>query len=376
MKFFDVYNKMNLHLVKGQGNTVFAKDGTRYTDFYGGHAVISVGHGHPYYIERMKKQLERLAYYSNAVFIDEQESLAATLSEFIKEPLSQLFMVNSGAEAIENAVKLASFITKKKKIVSFKGGFHGRTSLAVQITDQVGLCSGVNEGLESSKIPFNDFEAAEEAIDQGVAAVVIEAIQGVGGCRQPTPQFLEFLRARCSNVNALLIFDEIQSGCGRTGEFFSFSHHGVKADIVTMAKGIGNGFPVGAVVIDKSIEAVKGSLGTTFGGNQMACTAFQSVLEIIKQEDLMVKAGQLGTFLNQELSKIKGISSVLGRGLMVGFELEPDKDAAKLRSRLLTEGQFITGYSPATNTIRLLPPLTITQHEIEKFLHKTEELLL
>lgn len=376
MKFFDVYQKMNLRLVGGQGTKVTSDDGTTYTDFYGGHAVISVGHSHPKLVKALTSQLSKLAYYSNAVQMKEQDELASTLERFCPPYLSQIFLVNSGSEAVENALKLAAFETGRSKIISFEGSFHGRTSLSVQVTDNPNLCSPVNTDCNVVHLPLNDENALSEHLDADTAAVIIEGIQGVGGCREASTGFLKAIERHCKDKGALLILDEIQSGCARTGHLHAYEHHGIIPDLVTTAKGIGGGFPVGAVLIHEKIPAKQGSLGTTFGGNPMACVAMKTVFEIIEEENLMSKAKELGSYLIKELEGISGISAVYGRGLMIGFELEKSKDLSRFRSRLLNEGHFITGFSPKTETVRLLPPLNIEKKEIDRFLEKTEELLL
>jgi len=368
MQPFNVYQQYDLAFEKGDGLKLWDQSGDEYLDFYGGHAVISIGHGHPRYVERLNNQLSALGYYSNAVKIPIQFELAEKLGNVCGMKNHQLFLVNSGAEAVENAIKLASFVTNKKKVVAFNGGFHGRTSLAVQATDGAKLRAPINESPHVVHIPLNDTLKLEETVCEQTACVIIEGIQGVGGLRQPTSEFWVALETHCKKVGALLIADEIQSGCGRTGKYFAFQKHGVTPDIVTLAKGIGNGFPVGAIIISDKIEPIKGQLGTTYGGNPLACAAALSVLETLENESLLEKVAKKSEKIQLGLEKIAGIKKIWGEGLMLGFDLNDDLDLSSFRNKLLYDGKIITGYSPSTKTVRLLPPLTVSSEEIDQLL--------
>lgn len=372
MKPFEVYQLYNIEITRGSGTYVFDTEGRRYLDMYGGHAVISVGHTHPHYTEALGKQLGRLGFYSNSVRNSLQEKLSLKLELMSGYDEYSFFMCNSGAEANENAIKLASFHTGRRKIIAFEGAFHGRTSGALAATANESLSSPFNlAGRNCTFIKRWDAETLEKELSSGeYAAVIIEGIQGVAGIIMPPAEFMKELRELCNMTGTLLILDEIQSGCGRTGKFFAHSHAGIKADLVTVAKGLGNGFPIGGVLISPEIKAVKGMLGTTFGGNHLACTAAIAVLEIIGNEDLMQNACRTGSMILDGLIGIGGISNLRGQGLMIGFESE-DPD---LRSRLLFEKGIFTG-AAGKGTIRLLPPLTLSTEDAEYFIASVKSLL-
>jgi acetylornithine/N-succinyldiaminopimelate aminotransferase len=365
MKLFDVYPLLPVTPVRASGCTVWDENEIPYLDMYGGHAVISVGHSHPRYVELISAQLQKLAFYSNSVINPLQEELAYKLGRLSGYSDFQLFLCNSGAEANENAVKLASFVTGRKKVVSFSGGFHGRTSLAVALTDNPKIVAPVNVTSHAVIVPFNDLEAAEEVIASGeVAAVIIEGIQGVGGINLPAEGFLIKLDAVCRKHGTLLILDEIQSGYGRSGKFFAHQYDGVKPAIITVAKGMGNGFPVGGVLIHPDLKPWHGMLGTTFGGNHLACAAAIAVLDVMESENLIENAFTTGNLIMNEIARISPDLEVRGRGLMIGIEFPgPVKE---IRSRLLNEFHIFTGFS-GSNVIRLLPPLSLNAQEGKRF---------
>ena len=374
MNLFDVYPLWNIEPVKGLDTTLWDKDGIEYTDLYGGHAVISVGHCHPHYVKMLSEQLGRLGFYSNAVQNSLQRELAARLGRVCGYDDHALFLCNSGAEANENALKVASFHTGKAKVLAFRKAFHGRTSGAVAATDNPKIQAPFNETANIVFAPLNDLEAVERELSSGgFAAVIIEGIQGVAGIYEPAAEFLHGLRSLCDKHGCLLILDEIQSGYGRTGKFFAHQHHGVRADIVTMAKGMGNGFPVGGVLISPSIKASYGMLGTTFGGNHLACTAALAVLDIIEQEHLIENAARIGSYFEEAFKNDKAIKEYRGKGLMIGLEL--DEAYIGLRNRLLFEKHFFTGAAGA-GVIRLLPSLTISKATAESFVSAWKELTL
>jgi acetylornithine/N-succinyldiaminopimelate aminotransferase len=364
MKLFDVYPLMNVTPVKASGCTVTASDGREYLDLYGGHAVISVGHSHPHYIKSLEDQLRRIGFYSNAVINPLQEELAARMGEISGYPDYNLFLCNSGAEANENALKLASFHTGRKNIVAFQGSFHGRTSAAVAATDDEKINAPINKQHDVTILPLNDFEAAALSINDNVAAVIIEGIQGVAGVAEPANDFLEHLGNLCNKHGVVLILDEVQSGCGRTGKYFAHRYSGIQPDIITTAKGIGNGFPVGAVLIAPHIKAKHGMLGTTFGGNYLACVSALAVIDIIEIESLMNNAGIIGNFLKRKLATFPGITKVSGTGLMLGVHF--DQPAAAFRKTLLNEHGIFTGSASDVNVVRLLPPLCLSADQAEK----------
>lgn len=366
MKLFDVYPLFDIEIVRGDGCFVFDSKGNRYLDLYGGHAVISVGHSHPRYVKALESQAEKLVFYSNSVHNPLQQQLADKLGRISGYDDYQLFLVNSGAEANENAMKLASFHTGRSRIIAFSKAFHGRTSLAVEATDNPKIIAPVNANRRVTFVPFGDAEAAETEMEKGdVAAVIVEGIQGVGGINIPCAGFWNKLREACTRHGVVLIADEIQSGYGRTGKFFAHQHSGIKADIVTVAKGIANGFPMSGVIISPDIRPAYGLLGTTFGGNHLACAAAIAVLDIFESENLVENAARTGDYLMQRLQEISQIKEVRGKGLMIGLEFGfPVK---QLRTELLFGQKVFTGAS-GSNVIRLLPPLTLTRQLADEFI--------
>lgn len=373
MKPFDVYPVFNIQPEKAQGSWVWDANGRRYLDFYGGHAVISIGHSHPRFEKRISEQLSRIAFYSNSVKMPLQDELSEKLGRLSGYPDYSLFLCNSGAEANENAFKLASFHTGRKKIVAFSGSFHGRTSLAVAATDDKKILAPVNETPNVSIVPFGDMEVAANAINNEVAAVIIEGIQGVAGIRVPSEGFLKFLRQKCDESGAILILDEVQSGYGRSGKFFAHQHADIKPDLITTAKGMGNGFPVGGVLISPKFQAKHGMLGTTFGGSYLACAASLAVLEVLEEENLIENTRVRGEQLIQQLSALPGIREIRGKGLMLGLELETE--AATVRNRLLFEKEIFTGGASQKNTVRLLPALNVGDEECNMFMEAITEIL-
>ena len=365
MNLFPVYPLFDINIVKGKGCHVWDDKGQEYLDLYGGHAVISIGHCHPHYVEMLTQQLNTLGFYSNSVVNTLQEQLAERLGKVSGYPDYQLFLINSGAEANENALKLASFHTGRTRILAAGKAFHGRTSLAVEATDNPKIVAPVNANGHVTFLPLNDLDAFTSELKKGdVAAVIVECIQGVGGIRMATKEFMQGLRKVCDEVGTLLICDEIQCGYGRSGKFFAHQHLGVKPDIITCAKGIGNGFPMGAVLISPNIPASYGMLGTTFGGNHLACTAALAVLDVIENEHLVENAAKVGSYLLEELNKLKTtnphIVDVRGEGLMIGIEYdEPIKD---FRNKLVHEKHMFTG-AASNNILRLLPPLSLSIEE-------------
>lgn len=360
MKLFDVYPLFNIEPVKAAGSWLWTADGQKYLDLYGGHAVISIGHSHPHYIKALENQMRKISFYSNSVQIPIQVSLSEKLGALSGYPNHQLFLCNSGAEANENALKVASFVTGRKKVIAFHKSFHGRTSGAVAVTDNPKIVSPFNAGHQVVFLPLNDTDALLRALDKETAAVIIEGIQGVGGIRVPEPGFLQLLEKKCKEVGALLILDEIQSGYGRSGKFFAHHHAGIKADLITVAKGMGNGFPVGGVLIHPDIKPWSGMLGTTFGGNYLACAASLAVLEVIEKENLVQHAAELGISWMQQLRSIPSVTEIRGQGLMIGFDLP--SELSKLRNELLFKHHIFTGEAKP-NTIRLLPSLALTHEE-------------
>ena len=370
MKLFEVYPLFNITPVKAKGCYVWDSKGTKYLDLYGGHAVISIGHSHPKYVENISKQLSQIGFYSNSVQNPLQKEFAEKLGKVSGCQDYQLFLCNSGAEANENAIKLASFITGKKKIISYKKGFHGRTSAAVSITDNPKIIAPVNETENAVILPFNDIEATEEVLKKGdVAAVIVEGIQGIGGIYIPDAGFLTKLKQLTEKYVAALILDEVQSGYGRSGKFFAFQHTEVQPDIITMAKGMGNGFPIGGVLIQPEIEPWYGMLGTTFGGNHLACAAGIAVLDIIQQEKLIENSAKVGNYLIEKLSEMNVDFEVRGKGLMIGIECK--FPIQEIRHKLLFDYGIFTGVS-GQNIIRLLPPLSLTIQEADLFLNDFE----
>ena len=372
MNLFDVYPLWDIEPVKGLDTTLWDKNGEVYTDLYGGHAVISVGHSHPHYVKMISEQLSNLGFYSNAVQNSLQRELAARLGKVCGYDDYALFLCNSGAEANENALKVASFHTGKAKVLAFRKAFHGRTSGAVAATDNPKIQAPFNATPNITFVPLNDLEAVDAELSRGgFAAVIIEGIQGVAGIHEPTVEFINSLRTLCDKYGCVLILDEIQSGYGRTGKFFAHQHYGVHADIITMAKGMGNGFPVGGVLINPSIKPSYGMLGTTFGGNHLACTAALAVLDIIENEHLIENAARIGEYFRNELAGDKAIKEYRGKGLMIGLELKDEYMG--LRNKLLFERHFFTGAAGA-QVIRLLPSLTISQETAESFVKAWKEL--
>ena len=372
MNLFEVYKLWHIEPVRGLDTTLWDKDGVEYTDLYGGHAVISTGHCHPHYVKMLSDQLGRLGFYSNAVQNSLQSALAERLCRISGYSDYKLFLCNSGAEANENALKVASFHTGKPKVLAFRKAFHGRTSGAVAATDNPKIQAPFNATSNIVFAPLNDLEAVDNELSKGgFAAVIIEGIQGVAGIYEPGQDFINGLRSLCDKHGCLLILDEIQSGYGRTGKFFAHQHYGIQADIVTMAKGMGNGFPIGGVLISPSIKASFGMLGTTFGGNHLACTAALAVLDIIESEHLIENAAKIGKYFERAFKGHHTLKEYRGKGLMIGLELKDEY--AGLRDRLLFEKHFFTGAAGA-QVIRLLPSLTISQDTAESFVNAWNEL--
>lgn len=368
MKLFDVYPINNITIDKALGSYVWDDQGQEYLDLYGGHAVISIGHTHPHYVKRLTDQLHKLGFYSNSIRIPLQEALAAKLGDVSGKEDYQLFLCNSGAEANENALKAASFYNGRKKIVAFTKAFHGRTSLAVAVTDNPNIVAPVNQTDNVVFLPFNNIEALQAYFDNygnEVSSVIIEGIQGVGGINVASDAFLQTIRRLCDQYNAVFIADSVQCGYGRTGKFYAHDHSGVSADIYSMAKGMGNGFPVAGISISPKIQAKHYMLGTTFGGNHLACAAALAVLEIMEQDALMANAHKIGDYLMKELKGLPNIREVRGRGLMIGIDLSEDKKDVK--KNLLFKHHIFTGEAKP-NVIRLLPALNITQKEADLFL--------
>jgi len=370
MNLFDVYPLNNIEIVKASGSSVWDAEGIEYLDLYGGHAVISIGHTHPHYVQRLTDQLNKVGFYSNSVLIPLQNELAAKLGEVSGKTDYHLFLCNSGAEANENALKLASFYNGRKKVIAFKGAFHGRTSLAVSATDNPKIIAPVNETDNIIFLPLNDEAALTQAFDQYgsvIAAVIIEGIQGVGGIKEASIPFLQLIRSLCDQNNAVYIADSVQCGYGRTGLFYSHDYAGVEADVYTMAKGMGNGFPVAGISIAPKFKPWHGMLGTTFGGNHLACVAGLAVLEIMEQDNLMKNAEKVGNYLIKALKEIPEIKEVRGRGLMIGIEL-PDT-LPNVKKDLLFKHKIFTGEAKP-NVIRLLPALNLTIAHADQFLNE------
>jgi acetylornithine/N-succinyldiaminopimelate aminotransferase len=365
MKLFDVYPRYEIEPVRGEGSYIWDANGTKYLDLYGGHAVISIGHSHPHYVKVIGQQLGQLGFYSNSVQMPIQEELAEKLGNLSGYPHHSLFLCNSGAEANENALKLASFHTDRKKVIIFDKGFHGRTSLAVEATDNASIQAPINHTGNFVRIPMNDSEVLKNAMDDKVAAVMIEGIQGVSGVFEPSNDFLKLLRNKCDETGAVLILDEIQSGYGRSGKFFAHQHAGIEADIISMAKGMGNGFPIGGILIHPKFTAKSGLLGTTFGGSHLACAAGIAVLDVLAKEELMSNAHEVGKFLMEAVNQLPGAVEVRGKGLMIGIDLQ--EDAKDVRSKLLFEHQIFTGSAANPKTLRILPPLCLKREEADLF---------
>ena len=366
MDLFKVYPVYPIEIAKASGFKLWDKEGNEYLDLYRGHAVISIGHSHPHYVDRIKDQLDKIGFYSNSVEIPIQKELAQKLGELSGYPDYNLFLCNSGAEANENALKVASFQTKRSKILAFKGGFHGRTSGAVAITDNQKIVTPFNDSHERVLVELNDIEATEKILsNQDIAAVIIEGIQGIGGIYLPTIEFLEQLSTLCKKHGTMLILDEIQSGYGRSGEFFAHQYSTIQPDIITIAKGMGNGFPIGGVLIHPDIEAWYGMLGTTFGGNHLACAAALGVLEVLEKENLIQNAKDLEPIQHDLFAKIPAVKEVRGKGLMTGMEF--DFPVASIRKKMVTDHRIFTGSAANPNVLRFLPPLNISEKEIKHF---------
>lgn len=373
MNLFDVYPLNNITITRARGTAVWDDKDQQYLDLYGGHAVISIGHSHPHYVKRITDQLNKVGFYSNSVQIPLQKELAAKLGTISGRPEYQLFLCNSGAEANENALKLASFHNGRKKIIAFHKSFHGRTSLAVAVTDNPAIVAPVNQTPNVHFLPFNDVAALENAfatMGEEISSVIVEGIQGVGGINVAEDDFLLAIRAQCDRYGAVFIADSIQCGYGRSGKFFSHDHSGVSADIYTMAKGMGNGFPIGGIIIAPHIQAKHGLLGTTFGGNHLACAAALAVLEVMEAENLVENAATTGNYLMSALKKIPELQMVRGRGLMIGFNVSGElKD---LRKKLLWDHHIFTGEAKP-DVIRLLPSLALTEQEADLFLEAVKK---
>lgn len=376
MSLFDVYPVNNIEVEKASGSFLWDSTGNKYLDMYGGHAVISIGHTHPHWVKRIKEQLDKLPFYSNSVIIPIQKQLADALARVSGKSNFQLFLVNSGAEANENAMKLASFYTGRKTVVTFTAAFHGRTSLAVAATDNPAIVAPANETEAIVRLPFNDIDALQKYFHhQGeeVAAVIIEPIQGVGGIQEASSEFLQAIRKLCTDNGVLFISDEVQCGYGRTGKFFALDHAGVEADIYSMAKGMGNGFPVGGIYIAPHIKPKHGMLGTTFGGNHLACAAAVAVLEVIEKENLMDHAAKMGSMLKTQLQQIPEVENVRGKGLMIGFDLPGTLKS--VRQVLLNEYHVFTGEAKP-NVVRLLPAMNLGQEEAQSFIESLKKAIV
>ncbi len=374
MNLFNVYPIMPIEPVKGKGCYVYDQEGTEYLDFYGGHAVISIGHAHPHYIKKISEQVSQLGFYSNSVINALQQELADKLGETSNCNEYQLFLCNSGAEANENALKLASFHTGRKKVLAMKRGFHGRTSGAVAITDNPKIVAPYNANHQVTWVGLNDIqEMQKELVTQEYAAVIIEGIQGIAGIYEASDEFLRAVEKTCQETETLFISDSIQCGYARSGDFFSHQKSGVKPDIISMAKGMGNGFPIGAILIHSKIKAHFGMLGTTFGGNHLACAAAIAVLDVIKKENILDNVQTVGAYFKAELEKIEEIKAVRGRGLMLAIELE--KPIKELRSTLVNEAKIFTGSAGNPNTLRVLPPLNIKKEHVNLFLKQFKRYL-
>jgi acetylornithine/N-succinyldiaminopimelate aminotransferase len=376
MKLFDVYPLYDIEPVKGIGCRVYDTEGVEYLDFYGGHAVISIGHAHPHYVKALSEQVAKLGFYSNSIQNSLQTELAQKLGEQSGLDNYELFLINSGAEANENALKLASFYNGRTKVIAFKKGFHGRTSAAVNVTPDPKLVAPINKGFEAEFHELNDIQSVSDSILRGdVAAVIIEGIQGIGGVHIPTASFLQELQAICNATDTVFILDEIQSGYGRSGKFFAFQHaEGITPDIVTTAKGMGNGFPIGGTLIHPKFKAKHGMLGTTFGGSHLACAAAIAVLDVLKQESLIENAATLGNYMMQELAKLPAVKEVRGLGLMVAVEFP--FNVAALRKSLVFDEKCFIGSSSEANTVRILPPLSITKQDVDSLVSKMRSALI
>ncbi|WP_312992477.1 aspartate aminotransferase family protein [Chryseobacterium flavum] len=376
MNLFNVYPLFNINPVKAQGSFLWDDKGEQYLDFYGGHAVISIGHNHPHYQNKLKDQLEKISFYSNSVQNELQTELAEKLGKLSGYENYNLFLCNSGAEANENALKLASFHNGKSKVLYFSGSFHGRTSAAVSVTDNPKIVAPVNFSERFIKSEWNDVEQLEETFEKygnEISSVIIEGIQGVGGIMVPTSEFLSKIKELCEKYEAVLILDEVQSGYGRSGYFFAHQEFGVEADIITTAKGMGNGFPVGGVLIHLKFQASNGLLGTTFGGNHLACAASIAVLDVMKDENLIENARQMGEYIENEIKDLPHIKSIRRKGLMIGIEL--DRDCSEIRKELLFDHHIFTGNSNDKTVLRILPALNIKKEETDLFINALKAVL-
>ncbi len=372
MKLFNVYPLFNITPVKASDVYVYDENNTKYLDLYGGHAVISIGHSHPVYVQNISEQVSKLGFYSNSINNPLQVELAEKLTSFSNCEDYNLFLCNSGAEANENALKIASFKTGKKKVIAFKNSFHGRTSAAVAVTDNNKIVAPINAQQEVAFIELGDIKTVEKQLkSNNVCAVILECIQGVGGLDEATTQFYKEVRDLCSLYNAFFIVDEVQSGFGRTGDFFAFQKHGIQPDIITMAKGMGNGFPIGGVLIHASIEASYGMLGTTFGGNHLACAASLAVLKVLKEENLMDNAKDVSAYFFDKAKTIPQLKAIKGRGLMIGLEF--DFPISELRKTLIEKHHIFTGSATNPNLLRILPPLTIQKEHIAVFIEALKQ---
>ncbi len=374
MNLFDVYPIINIEPVRGEGCYIYDEKGTKYLDLYGGHAVISIGHNNPYYVKKLTDQLHKISFYSNSVIISLQQELAGKLGKISGYEDYNLFLCNSGAEANENAIKLASFYNGKSRIISFKGAFHGRTAGTLAVTDNPTISAPINSRSHVTFVPINQIEAVEtELKKKDVCAVIIEGIQGVVGINCPTDEFLKELADLCAKYETVLILDEVQSGYGRTGKFFAHQYAGITPDIITVAKGMGNGFPIAGVLINPKFHAKHGLLGTTFGGNHLACAAAIAVIDVIDQDHLIENAFEVGEYFKERLSTVEGIKNIRGRGLMVGIEFP--FAVSELRNLLIIDEQVFTGSSTAKNVLRLLPPMNIHNNEVDMFVDKLQKCL-
>jgi len=374
MDLFKVYPLYDVTPVRAKGAYVWDEKGAKYLDLYGGHGVISVGHAHPNYVSKLSAQLNQIGFYSNLVQNPLQSALAKKLGEVSGCVNYNLFLCNSGAEANENALKLASFKTGKSRIIAFKNAFHGRTSAAVAVTDNIKINAPLNKQQKTTFLPLNAIELVEQELQQDdVAAVIVEGIQGVGGLDEGTPNFFKDLEQTCKKHKVFLILDEVQSGYGRSGQFFAFQHHNIQPDVITTAKGMGNGFPIGGVLIKDTIEAEFGMLGTTFGGNHLACTAALAVLEIMDKENLMANVNEVSLYFLEQIKSVKQVVKVKGRGLMLGVEF--DFEVSELRKKLIYEKHIFTGGSNNKKLLRILPPLNISTEQIDTFINALKSLL-
>lgn len=373
MDLYNVYPLFDINIVKGEGCKVWDDKGTEYLDLYGGHAVISIGHAHPHYVESISSQVQKLGFYSNSVINKLQSAVAEKLGRLSGYEDYSAFFVNSGAEANENALKLASFTNGRTRVISFKKAFHGRTSLAVEVTDNAKIIAPINNNNHTTYLPLNDIEAVRAELAKGdVAAVIIEGIQGIGGIVVPQPEFLQQLQQACTETGTVLVLDEIQSGYCRSGRFFAHQWAGIRPDLITVAKGIANGFPMGALLISPKFTPIFGQLGTTFGGNHLACAAAQAVLDVIEDENLLDNVNKVGDYLMTELKKFPTIKEVRGKGLMIGIEFE--EPIKEIRTKLLFEEHVFTGVS-GTNVIRLLPPLSLSMEQAQEFIARLHKVI-